>query len=305
MTIYPEFDRLKEKIEQQGIDVNCEVHGFAYPGVLLAFPGTAIQMCLSGTARIIHDMQELTIGKNNLWVMMPGHYMQAVSCSDDFTYSRTVISSAILEDLKPHLLNHDFDKFNSFPSCQLTDAQADRIMAIAKLLSAIAMHDYADLQLQRQMLLMQLSVGYEFINFYRKEQDRRWRESQKAAIYTHFCELVAEHYREQRNVQFYAEQFGYSPRYFSKLFLKVSNGISATDYISRYVCTQAKRIMETHPRQSVKTTALQLGFSTSGNFCRYFKRVTGIYPQEYKKMEKPTAVWGGSFVNDFRYAHHI
>lgn len=196
----------------------------------------------------------------------------------------------MFEDLKAHLFSHDFDKFHSFPSCQLTDAQADRIMAIAKLLSAIAMHDSVDLQLHRQQLLTQLSVGYEFINYYRKEQDRLWRENQKSAIYTRFCELVAEHYREQRDVQFYAAQFGYSPRYFSKLFLKVSNGISALDYIGRYVCSQAKRIMETSPRQTVKTTALELGFSTTGNFCRYFKRVTGIYPQEYKEMEKPTAV---------------
>lgn len=25
-----------------------------------------------------------------------------------------------------------------------------------------------------------------------------------------------------------------------------------------------------------------LGFPTTANFCRYFKRATGIYPQEYK-----------------------
>lgn len=293
MITYPELDRLIEKIEQQGIDVKNEVRGFIYPGVQLAFPGATIQMCLSGTARIIYDTQELTVGKNDLSVMMPGHSMLAVSCSDDFTYARTVISSALLEELKAHLFTHDFDKFNSFPSCQLTDAQSDRIMAIAKLLSAIAMHNPIDLKLRRQMLLGQLSVGYEFINYYRKEQDRHWRENQKAAIYTRFCKLVAEHYREQRDVQFYAAQFGYTPRYFSKLFLKASNGISALDYIGRYVCTQAKRIMETSPHQTVKSTALELGFSTTGNFCRYFKRVTGIYPQEYRKMEKPTTAGGG------------
>ena len=36
-------------------------------------------------------------------------------------------------------------------------------------------------------------------------------------------------------------------------------------------------------KQTVKETAYQLGFSTTANFCRYFKRATGIYPQAYKE----------------------
>ena len=234
MRPYPELNRLIQSIEQRGVDVNNEIHGFVYPGTHLSFPGITINLCLSGTARIVYDMQEITVEKNNLLIMMPGHFMRAVSCSADFTYARTVISSALLDDIKAHLFSHDFD---------------------------------------------------EFVNYYRKEQDRQWRENRTAALYTRFCDLVVEHHREHRDVQFYATQLGYTTRYFSKLFLKASKGISALEYIGQHVCNQAKRIMDTNPQQTVKTTALQLGFPTTGNFCRYFKRVTGIYPQEYKKQD--------------------
>ena len=54
-------------------------------------------------------------------------------------------------------------------------------------------------------------------------------------------------------------------------------------WIQQYVATQAKLIIDAHPRQTMKETAFQLGFPTTANFCRYFKRATGIYPQEYKK----------------------
>jgi AraC-like DNA-binding protein len=37
-------------------------------------------------------------------------------------------------------------------------------------------------------------------------------------------------------------------------------------------------------KQTVKEVAYQLGFPTTANFCRYFKRATGIYPQAYKKL---------------------
>ena len=52
------------------------------------------------------------------------------------------------------------------------------------------------------------------------------------------------------------------------------------------MATQAKRIMDAHPQQTVKETAYQLGFPTTANFCRYFKRATGINPQEYKERER-------------------
>ena len=285
MRTFPEYNKLIQNIGQRGVDVNNEIHGFAFPGANLSFPGVAIHLCLRGTARFVYDMQEITIEKNNLLVMMPGHFMRAVECSDDFTYARTVVSSELLKDINAYLFSHDSYKFNSAPTCQLTDEQTDRVMANAKLLAAIAMHDTTDLQLRRQMLLTQLAVGYEFVNYYWKEQDRQWRDNQTAALYAHFCDLVVAHHREHRDVQFYAAQLGYSTRYFSKLFLKVSNGISALDYIGQHVCTRAKRIMDTDPHLSVKATALELGFPTTGNFCRYFKRVTGIYPQEYKKQD--------------------
>jgi len=34
---------------------------------------------------------------------------------------------------------------------------------------------------------------------------------------------------------------------------------------------------------TIKETAFQLGFPSTASFCRYFKRATGIYPQEYKE----------------------
>ena len=73
-----------------------------------------------------------------------------------------------------------------------------------------------------------------------------------------------------------------APRYFSKIFRAYNNGIAPLEWIQNYICAQAKRIMSDHPNQSVKQTSLQLGFPTTSHFCRYFKRATGINPQEYK-----------------------
>ena len=275
--------QLLQSVEQDGVYVEKEVNNYSVTGVDVVFSQVVILLCLRGNAHVLFDMQELSIEKNDFGILMPGHILRRIACSEDYTYARVLISAEMLNELKAHAFTHDSDKFNYAPRCHLTDVQAKRVMAILELLEAIASHDHNDLQLRRQMLLSHLAVGYEFINYYRREQDRQWTESYSATLYAQFCNLVVEHYKENRNVNFYAELMDYDARYFSKVFRQYSNGLTPLKWIQQYVATQAKRIMDMQPELTIKETAYQLGFPTTANFCSYFKRATGIYPQEYKK----------------------
>ena len=279
------IDQLIQSVEQDGVCVEKEIHGYPVTGMDVVFPHVILLLCLRGSARVMFDMQEIAIEKNDFGILMPGHIFRRIACSEDYTYARVFISAEMISELKTHAFSHDSEKFNYAPHCHLTDVQANRVMALLELLEAIASHDLNDLQLRRQMLLSHLAVGYEFINYYRREQDTQWAKSHSATLYTQFCDLVVEHYKENRNVYYYAGLLDYEPRYFSKVFRQYSNGLSPSEWIQQYVATQAKLIMDMDPKQTVKETAYQLGFPTTANFCRYFKRVTGIYPQEYKDLK--------------------
>ena len=282
MQTTPTLAQLLQSVEQNGVWVEKEVHGWLTTDVDLVFPHVIVLLCLRGSARVMFDMQELAIEKNDFGVLMPGHIYRRIACSDDFVYSRVFISAEMFREMESRSFSHDSDKFNYAPYCHLTDVQAKRMMALNDLLSAIASHDTNNLQWRRQILLSQLTVAYEFITYYRREQDKDWSKNRSATLYTQFCNLVVEHYRENRNVNFYAGLMNYDPRYFSKVFRQFSNGLSPLEWIQQYVATEAKLIMDMYPEQTVKETAFQLGFTTTANFCRYFKRATGIYPQEYK-----------------------
>ena len=276
------LEQLLQSVEQNGLCVMKEMHGRATTGADEVFPHVIIILCLRGSARVMFDMQEYTIEKNDFGILLPGHVLRRVACSKDYTYSCAIISAQMLNELKAHIFSYDHEKFNYTPKCHLTDEQAERVMALTELLRAIASHDHTDLQLRRQMLLSQLAVGYEFINYYRREQDREWAKSRFAMLFAQFFDLVVQHYKGNRNVNYYADLLDYDPRYFSKKFRQFNNGISPLEWIQQYVATQAKLIMDAHPKQTIKETAFQLGFTDTASFCRYFKRATGIYPQEYK-----------------------
>ena len=278
---------LRQAIDQIAVYVEQEVHGFQFQGMEMVVPHAVLMVCLSGNARALYDNREITISKNTLLVILPGHILQSLTCSDDYTYARLAIAQELFKDLNNYIFSHDYAKFHASPICQLTDIQTKRMMAHLELLEATASHDSLDLLLRRQMLLSQLAIFYEFVNYYRREQDQKLKSGNTATVFAEFCDLVTKHYTENRNVNFYAEKLGYEPGYFSKLFLRLSNGITALDWIQQYVASRAKQIMDEHPEQTVKATAYQLGFPTTANFCRYFKRATGIYPQAYKDSLLP------------------
>ena len=280
-----EFSGLIRFVEQKDLVLEKEVCGFTVKGVDMSFPHVIILLCLRGNASAMYDMREEHVVKNMLSVIMPGHIMRPMDCSDDFAYMRIAISSKILGEVKNHILGHEYDVFHKSPTCQLTDVQAERVKALAEVLSAIAQHDMNELLLRRQMLQIQLAIAYEFINYYRREQDKQFDKTKYVDVYNRFTDLVVAHYKENRNVNYYAALMDYDPQYFTKIFCKASGGVTPMEWIQQYVVTQAKLLMDANPKQTVKETAYQLGFPTTANFCRYFKRATGIYPQAYKESK--------------------
>lgn len=281
-----EFTGLIRFVEQKDLVLEKEVCGFAKKGVDVSFPYVIIFLCLRGSATVLYDMREMRVEKDTLAVIMPKHIMRPLDNSEDFAYMRIAISSEMLGEVKNHILGHEYDVFHKSPTCQLTDVQAERVKALAEVLSAIAQHDMNELLLRRQMLQIQLAIAYEFVHYYRREEDKRRDKSKYVDVYNRFTDLVVAHYKENRNVNYYASLLDYDQQYFTKLFCKASGGVSPLEWIQQYVVTQAKLLMDANPKQTVKETAYQLGFPNTASFCRYFKRATGIYPQAYRKEMK-------------------
>lgn len=193
-----DFTGLIRFVEQKDLVIEKEICGFAMKGVDMSFPYVIIFLCLRGSAAALYDLREMHVEKNMLAVIMPGHLMRPIDCSDDFAYMRIAVSSEILGEVKNHILGHEYDVFHKSPTCQLTEVQAERVKALAEVLSAIAQHDMNELLLRRQMLQIQLAIAYEFINYYRREEDKRFDKTKYVDVYNRFTDLVVAHYKENR-----------------------------------------------------------------------------------------------------------
>ena len=283
MTLTSPKESLIEEVEQSGIVIVREMHRFFNLNEDFVFPHIILTLCLSGSARAKYDMRVITHKKNDLAFIMPGHVMHPMDCTDDFTYTMFFISPKMFDDLRFHTFSHDYEKFNYTPVCSLTDEQATHLLTIVDQLIVIGNHTDEELPHRYQALLAQLAVGFEFLNYYRREQDRQWSENRHAELFNRFCDLVVKHYRESREVKYYASLMNITPKHLSKVIRAATGGLSPGQWIEQYVTAQAKRLIEARATPTLQETAYMLGFSEPTAFYRFFKRVTGMTAKQYRE----------------------
>ena len=282
--------RLRQ-VEQTGIMVDRYEPAFpvSFCERDLILPNCYLLLTHQGSTRVLYDMQEKTLKPNTIVLVMPGHLIRFIDRTDDLVFSRLVIKPDLFNEMLSLTYSHNVNKFHSEPGYILRDEQVDKLMKILEILETIARHDEQELPQRHQLLLTQLTVGYEFINYYRSEQDKSQADSSRTELLNRFCDLVVAHFRESREVKFYAEMLHLHPYHLTRAIREASGGQSPAQWIEQYVVTLAKKMIETHPNQSLKQTAYQLGFTEPTSFYRYFKHATGITAKEYRNSLAPHA----------------
>lgn len=100
------------------------------------------------------------------------------------------------------------------------------------------------------------------------------------SIFNRFINMVSANCGKQRKVGFYADKICVTERYLSTVISQTS-GVTAKDWIDKAVITQAKLLLIYGNRQVIQI-ADELNFPNPSFFCKYFKRLVGCTPHEYR-----------------------
>ena len=101
-------------------------------------------------------------------------------------------------------------------------------------------------------------------------------------VYTAFLRLINSHYLEHRDLGFYADQLGISTRYLSMVTKEVSHTTVAT-FINRKIMLEACWLLKTTDYSISKISEL-LHFSDQASFSKFFKRVNGVPPLQFRRV---------------------
>ena len=93
--------------------------------------------------------------------------------------------------------------------------------------------------------------------------------------------LLSENYREQRNVEFYADKLNISSKHLSRV-IRNFTGKSVHQWIDEFVALEIKNLLK-YSNMSIQQISYALNFPNPSFMGQYFKRITGMTPGEYKK----------------------
>ncbi|WP_080054460.1 helix-turn-helix domain-containing protein [Spirosoma aerolatum] len=104
--------------------------------------------------------------------------------------------------------------------------------------------------------------------------------------------LVEQHYRQQHQVSFYADKLAKSPKTLTNVFA-LSEQESPLQIIHERIALEARRLLS-FTDKSAKEISYELGFEEVSNFSRFFKKIVGLPPSEFKeKLRQPVGVLAG------------
>lgn len=135
-----------------------------------------------------------------------------------------------------------------------------------------------------QLVLCQLKAF--FIGFheylqrnpqYRPDEVKSYRVRE---LFNRFMMLLERNYKISRDVNYYAEQMNISSKYLTNIVNQVT-GHTPKTIIDQYVILQLKMHLK-RTTQSIKEMAWEFHFADVSFFCRYFKKHTGLTPQQIR-----------------------
>lgn len=98
--------------------------------------------------------------------------------------------------------------------------------------------------------------------------------------FRNFCQLVDEHYMEHMPLSWYARRLGITAPHLNALCRQVA-GQSALGLIHERVILEAKRNL-VYSSMPVNLVSYAIGFSDPAYFTRFFKRIVGVSPKEFR-----------------------
>lgn len=135
-----------------------------------------------------------------------------------------------------------------------------------------------------QLVLCQLKaffIGFhEFLQRnpqYRPDEVKSYRVRE---LFNRFMMLLERDYKISRDVNYYAAQMNISSKYLTNIVSQVT-GHTPKTIIDQYVILQLKMHLK-RTTQSIKEMAWEFHFADVSFFCRYFKKHTGLTPQQIR-----------------------
>jgi len=239
-------------------------------------------ICLKGNIEGTLNLQPVSIAENDVAIVLPGQIIQFTNISSDFAGLIFVMSERFTDNLELSIKNSVsvllYLKEN--PVIHLAPDEIDLLSKYYDILQLTIRMPYKINRLEIIRLLLQ-ALLYIINDFKQFQEQSGLQKSKREGLFDAFYNLVLDYYKESRKTEFYADKLCLTPKYLSTVIKEIS-GKSVSQWIDNYVVLEAKSLLKTS-NLTIQQISDELSFANQSFFGKFFKRITGMSPKEYKQ----------------------
>ena len=262
-----------------------------YPNrIISSMDECGVFLCTNGEVQVTLEKEIHRIRRGDMYIYMPSLPIRLLYKSEDAEGLLVALDVDFMLPVVQRVANaENLLHVRRYPFFSLTEENFGYIRSmLEKLWERIYEEDKDRKGFLQQRLQVELiksmaqTITYEVLSIYfSKLPIQPMVQTKKDLIFHQFLLSLFRHFRQEREVAFYAELQHLSPRYFSSI-IKEKSGNNALQWIVQMVITEAKLLLETSDL-SIKEISVQLNFPTQSFFGKYFKQYTGISPKEFRE----------------------
>ena len=239
----------------------------------------------TGTAEFVVDCHSYIVGKGDMLLVAPRMSIELMKKSSDFGTCGLCLEPFFFDSLSigNYVYKRLYNSSHTTYVLRLEDSDTGHIRKTLDLMSHYLTSDHpAEMAGSLvNFLLLQITEIFHSQNVHPAGRVRR-----SDALFRLFRKLLAENYRKEHELQFYADSLHISQTYLSRVIRQVS-GKTVNNYIAEALYSDARRLL-VFTDLTVKEIAEQLGFSDQSSFGKFFKKKSETSPanfrDEYKKL---------------------
>ena len=238
-----------------------------------------IAIITNGRARVLINLIEYIFRPNYISLIAPGSIIQIIETSQDFDAHMMAIEHNFLpvsgkEEFFAHFLQRK--KNLLLPLTTTEQVQIENFITV--------MWDVLQEPVFRKEVIQHLLAGLLYNIEYiakNKGQSESSPLTHQNDIFQRFISLVNTYSKTERNVSFYADKLCLTPRYLNTVIRQASQQ-TVMDWINQSIILEAKVLLK-HSNRLVYQISDELNFPNPSFLSKFFKRMTGMTPQEYQK----------------------
>ena len=238
---------------------------------------------LSGRMSCLVDLKAYSLQAPAMAILLPGQVLESLEYDEEFKTFTMIMSKEFTDsfNLPVSLQERLFIQTNHFHSIsqEVLDVYVSCFNQIKNVIKQ------KDNPYRREIIKCLFSAHYYGLGYYIHSSNSENKQTVRMTYQQELCErfitLVSENYKEKREIGYYADKLCVSNKYLSSL-LKQETGLTALQWIEKYVVLYAKNCLS-FTSMTVQQISDELFFPSQSVFGKYFKRVEGISPKQYRQ----------------------